>query len=159
MQSGNEDLFIRPATSKDVSSILNCLKEAFGPYQQAYTREAFSDTILDTKSVERRMKEMQLFVAVTGGKVVGTIGCKAKPPEGHLRGMAVLPASQGTAVAAKLLRVAEDELRRRSCSFVTLDTTELLKRAGRFYEKHGYAVSGNVTDFFGMALIEYKKQL
>ncbi len=29
----------------------------------------------------------------------------------------------------------------------------------RFYEKHGYRRSGRITDFFGMALHEYGKEL
>jgi hypothetical protein len=42
---------------------------------------------------------------------------------------------------------------------VSLDTTEPLRRAMRFYERNGYQRSGKVTDFFGMTLIEYIKEL
>jgi hypothetical protein len=34
-----------------------------------------------------------------------------------------------------------------------------LDRARKFYEKNGYTRTGDVGDFFGMALIEYVKQL
>ena len=54
---------------------------------------------------------------------------------------------------------AESELSSMKCSRVTLDTTEPLQRAVCFYEKHGYRPSGRVTDFFGMPLHEYVKQL
>ena len=73
--------------------------------------------------------------------------------------MAVLPAWQGAGVAALLLDAAERELRAQHCSRVTLDTTEPLQRATRFYEKHGYRASGRVSDFFGMPLYEYAKVL
>jgi hypothetical protein len=42
---------------------------------------------------------------------------------------------------------------------VTLDTTEPLHKAMRFYGKHGYVPSGRATDFFGMPLHEYVKLL
>jgi DNA-binding transcriptional MerR regulator len=42
---------------------------------------------------------------------------------------------------------------------VTLDTTEPLTRAIRFYERQGYSPSGRVTDFYGMKLYEYRKAL
>ena len=45
----------------------------------------------------------------------------------------------------------------KGCSLVTLDTTEPLERATRFYEKHGYRLSGRVSEFFGMPLFEYVK--
>jgi GNAT superfamily N-acetyltransferase len=71
--------------------------------------------------------------------------------------MAVLLAWQGQGIAAMLLTAAESELRKRRCARITLDTTEPLARAMRFYEKYGYRRSGRVTDFFGMPLVEYVK--
>jgi ribosomal protein S18 acetylase RimI-like enzyme len=94
------------------------------------------------------------------GQVVGTIACGVSSPgEGHLRGMAVLPEFQGCGVADELLAAAEDELRTRACSRITLDTTGPLLRAMHFYAKHGYIRTGKVNDFFGMPLIEYAKSL
>jgi GNAT superfamily N-acetyltransferase len=104
---------------------------------------------------------MSIFVAVNdAGEIIGTIGCNVMGKgEGHLRGMAVLPTWQGAGVADELLQCAESELRRRGCERVTLDTTAPLKRAARFYEKHGYGATGKVADFFGMPLYEYAKPL
>ena len=73
--------------------------------------------------------------------------------------MAVLPGYQGSGIAGQLLQAAEDELAAGKCWRVTLDTTGPLLRAMRFYEKHGYRVSGKTTDFFGMPLHEYLKDL
>ena len=92
--------------------------------------------------------------------VAGTIACNVvRAEEGHLRGMGVLPALRGAGMAAQLLSRAESELRSRGCTRITLDTTEPLQRAMRFYERHGYRRSGKVSDFFGMPLIEYQKIL
>jgi GNAT superfamily N-acetyltransferase len=79
--------------------------------------------------------------------------------EGHLRGMAVLPGWQGTGVADRLLAEIEAHLKRQGCTRITLDTTEPLERAMRFYERHGYSRSGRISDFFGMRLLEYHKYL
>jgi enoyl-CoA hydratase/carnithine racemase len=50
-------------------------------------------------------------------------------------------------------------LRALNCKRVTLDTTEPLTRAIRFYERNGFRQSGRVSDFFGMKLIEYVKEI
>lgn len=151
---------IRRAQAKNGSAILACLESAFAPYRDRYTPQAFADTVLDEENVQRRLREMTLFVAVSGDEVVGTIGCAVKSAaRGHLRGMAVAPAWQGEGVAAALLEAAETELRRCGCSRVTLNTTEPLARAVGFYKKHGYAATGEVRDFFGMNLYEYGKPL
>ena len=152
---------VRRATSADAAAILQCLSVAFAPYRDRYTAAAYADTVLSSETIRERMASMALFVAVTdNGEIVGTIGCQViSPVEGHLRGMAVLPAWQGCGIAAGLLVAAESDLRNQHCARITLDTTEPLEPAMRFYEKHGYRRSGKVMDFFGMPLFEYVKIL
>jgi len=151
---------IRKATAEDAGAILTCLAAAFEPYRQQYTPAAFADTVLTRESVRQRLSTMCLFVAVAAGHVVGTVGCQALGHgEGHLRGMAVLPEWQAKGVALRLLQAAETELRHNQCQRVTLDTTEPLQRAVRFYTRHGFSPSGRVSDFFGMPLYEYVKLL
>ena len=139
--------------------ILACLAAAFAPYRERYTAEAYRDTVLTADTVAERLREMCVWVAVVEETIAGTIGCRANGAEGHLRGMAVLPEWQGRGLAVALLQMAEGELRRSGCRRVTLDTTEPLERAARFYERHGYAASVRVADFFGMRLVEYGKGL
>jgi GNAT superfamily N-acetyltransferase len=154
------DLTIRSATSDDASAVLACLHEAFEPYRQFYSAEGFRDTTLDHATVHERLREMRVLVGVTkAGEVVGTVGGSANGAEGHIRGMAVRPQWGGAGVAQRLLDAIEAELRVCGCIRVTLDTTEPLQRAMRFYERNNYLRSGKVGDFFGMPLIEYAKLL
>ena len=152
---------IRPGTAADAAGIAACLRRAFEPYQQRYTAEAYRATVLTAAGVVERMQTMTTFVARTGdGAIVGTVAAEAmQEATGHLRGMAVDPSSQGAGVADLLLEAAEQHLRSRGCSRVTLDTTAPLTRAIRFYERQGYRPSGHVGTYFGMQLFEYVKQL
>ena len=150
---------IRRAASNDGEAIVACLAAAFAPYSNRYTPAAFMDTVLDPRLVQHRLREMCVFVAVSEGNVVGTVACAASGEEGHLRGMAVLPDWQGSGVASALLQAAEAEIRNQRCTRVTLDTTEPLARAMRFYARHGFTLSGRVSDFFGMPLHEWVKFL
>jgi ribosomal protein S18 acetylase RimI-like enzyme len=154
-------LAIRLANESDIGGILACLRSAFEPYESSYTPAAYEDTVLTQKSLHVRLKAMSIFVAVTEtGEIVGTIACQVLGKgEGHLRGMAVDPQWHGRGVAQGLLERAESELRTRKCERVTLDTTEYLKRAIHFYERNGYRTSGKVSDFFGMPIHEFFKDL
>ena len=136
------------------------MRAAFEPYRTQYTPAAYDDTVMDAEAARKRIETMQVLVARSDeGTVVGTIGAAVRGPEGHIRGMAVVPAAQGTAVADLLMKSMEGELFAAGCSFVTLDTTAPLVRAIRFYERHGYVRSGAVSDFFGMVLYEFRKEL
>jgi len=150
---------IRRADSNDGEAIVACLAAAFAPYCNSYTPAAFADTVLDPGLVRHRLREMCVFVAVSEGNVVGTVACTARGEEGHLRGMAVLPDWQGSGVASALLQAAEAEIRNKRCKRVTLNTTEPLARAIRFYARHAFTRSGRVSDFFGMPLHEWVKFL
>jgi len=160
-EAAQNPISIRKATLADAEAILTCLHEAFQPYRQQYTREGYLDTVLTAETIQTRMAIMTFFVAIHGdSEIVGTVACNVvSPGEGHLRGMAVRPAWHGHGIAQQLLDAAETELRQRHCGRVTLDTTEPLKRAIRFYEKNGFRATGKVADFFGMPLFEYEKRL
>lgn len=151
---------IRQAISQDSEAVLRCLHEAFEPYRSLYSVEGFRDTTLDSETVQRRLGEMRVLIAVDANEeAVGTVGATADGSEGHLRGMAVRPQWAGSGAAQQLLDAVEAELRSRGCTRVTLDTTEPLQRAMRFYERNGYRRTGHVGDFLGMLLIEYAKNL
>jgi ribosomal protein S18 acetylase RimI-like enzyme len=161
VSEGGTKVAIRGATSKDAPGILECLSAAFAEYRQAYAPSAFLDTVLTPETIEERLAKMAVFVAVNdSNQVIGTIACQVVgQDEGHLRGMAVLPAWHGAGVASQLLQRGESELRSKNCTKVTLDTTAPLTRAMRFYERNGYRRSGKIADFFGMPLFEYHKSL
>jgi GNAT superfamily N-acetyltransferase len=152
---------LRNAIDADCAAVLECLGSAFAPYRESYTAEAFADTVLNPDAFRQRLSEMSVVVATNpSGEVVGTIAYKVLDGgEGHLRGMAVCPQWRGTGLSAALLETAENELRKAGCKTVTLDTTEPLKRALRFYEKNGYRPTGKVASFFGMPLFEYSKSI
>ena len=152
---------IRKAMERDADGILECLRVAFDPYRSRYTAEGFQDSTLTSETLRQRMKTMSILVATDDtGEIVGTVACNVSAPEeGHLRGMAVIPRWQGCGLAQQLLAAVEAELRARGCRRATLDTTEPLQRAIRFYERNGYRLSGKVGDFFGMPLYEYVKVL
>jgi len=153
------EILIRAAEPEDAIGTLQCLAKAFEPYRAQYTTGAFADTVLDQASLEQRMRRMHVLVAVSVKQIAGTVAGSAENGEGHLRGMAVLPMWRGTGLAGALLAAIESWLRSRACRRVTLDTTLPLSPAIRFYEKNGYKKSGQVSDFFGMPLVEYVKEL
>jgi GNAT superfamily N-acetyltransferase len=150
---------IRPALEADQAGVLHCLAVAFAPYRGGYTAQAFAGTVLDSAGYRQRLQKMHMLVADSGPEIAGTVAGEFTGTQGHLRGMAVLPEWKGTGLAARLLSTIENWLRTQGCTRVTLDTTCPLKAAISFYEKSGYRDSGNTSDFFGMPLLEYVKQL
>jgi N-acetylglutamate synthase-like GNAT family acetyltransferase len=156
-----DSITIRAASSDDCGGILDCLALAFAPYREAYTPAAFLDTVLTPETILGRMAQMSIFVAAAeSGEIVGTIACRVMDGgRGHLRGMAVRPEWHGSGISTRLLKRAEEELFRAGCTTITLNTTEPLKRASHFYEKHGFRPTGKLGSLFGMSLFEYSKLL
>jgi GNAT superfamily N-acetyltransferase len=152
---------IRKATEDDIPRLLDCLQVVFAPYRDSYTPGAFLDTVLTETTARERLRAMAVFVAVDpSDTVVGTVAAaRVSASEGHLRGMAVRPEAQGSGVATELLHRALGYLASIGCRRVTLGTTAPLVRASRFYERNGFHRSGRMTDFHGMELHEYVREL
>jgi N-acetylglutamate synthase-like GNAT family acetyltransferase len=157
-----KDYKIRKAVPKDAKGIHEVLLEAFSAFRDYYSLEGFNDTVMSEKAVLIRMKEMTIYVAVDrNNNIIGTIGWqKIDNNEAHIRGMAVHPKWQGkNGPATTLLQTVENEVITEECFCLTLDTTEVLKRAGSFYKKHGFNLTGKTGDFFGSKIYEYVKYL
>ena len=152
---------IRKARLEDAGEILACLAGAFAPYRVSYSPAGFADTVLTERALRQRFREMTVLVAVDqSGEVIGTIAYKvAERGHGHVRGMAVGPPWQGSGVAKSLLDRAESDLRKLRCNIMTLGTTKPLERAIRFYEKNGFHATGEMSVFFGMDLVSYRKDI
>jgi GNAT superfamily N-acetyltransferase len=59
----------------------------------------------------------------------------------------VVADQRGCGLGSRVLQSAETEARRRVCHSAYLDTFDF--QAGRFYERHGYRVVGELTGFPG----------
>jgi GNAT superfamily N-acetyltransferase len=153
------EIVIRAAGRGDEEGILRCLAAAFEPYRAEYTPEAYADTLLDQASLKKRLQHMHVLVAAASERIVGTVASSLVNGEGHLRGMAVSADWRGTGLSAQLLQAIETWLVDNGCKRVTLDTTLPLQTAIKFYEKNGYRRSGRVSDFYGMPLVEYLKEI
>jgi predicted N-acetyltransferase YhbS len=69
---------IRNATSADCAGVQACLHSAFAPFKSQYTPGAYNDTVLNLTTLQERLREMAVFVAVAdSGEVIGTISCNA----------------------------------------------------------------------------------
>ena len=151
---------VRRASARDREGILLCLRAAFGEFASQYTDGAFAATVLTPESLANRLSTMMVWVAAIGDEIIGTVTAAiADKAEGHLRGMAVDPRFQKRGVAGELLNAAIAELRGRGCQRVTLNTTDPLAAAIRFYESNGFRATGRSSDFFGMTLREYARAL
>ncbi len=153
---------IRIAKYRDAKEIHKVILSAFEEYRHFYTPEGFADTVMSEEAVKERMEKMNLYVAVDHNRmIIGTIGWqKISENEAHLRGMAIIPDKQGNdSPAAPLLKIVEDDARSKGCNILTLDTTNILKRAQNFYKKHGFEETGKTDDFFGSIIYEYAKKL
>ena len=158
----DRDYSIRRAILNDAKGIYEVLLAAFEEYRQYYTPEGFGDTVMAEEVVRERMGKMILYVAVDQKKkIIGTIGWqKINNKEGHIRGMAVHPKWQGkNSPSTALLEVVEKDAQSRGCTFLTLDTTTVLKRAQNFYKKQGFKETGKTGNFFGSTIYEFAKEI
>ena len=101
-------------------------------------------------------KEMTTVAGWVDGKLMGLLVC-SKQPDGRAEIEAIhsLPESWGTGLGAAMLDFA---LRGRSAGLWAFEEN---RRARRFYEKHGFAFTGErrISEFDGAVEVRYERML
>ncbi len=86
-----------------------------------------------------------MFVALSGGKVVGTIMAGYDGHRGWLYSLAVLPEHRGKGTGSALVRHAEQILHTHGCLKINLQILESNSPVLSFYESLGYRIEPRVS--------------
>jgi hypothetical protein len=68
-----DDVRNREATAEDSPLVVSILHSAFAEYEHLYTAQAFAATVLDEERVRKRLDEGPAWLALRGGRAVGTV--------------------------------------------------------------------------------------
>ena len=101
-------------------------------------------------------KEMTTLTGWVDGKLMGLLVCSEQPDgRAEIEAIHSLPESWGTGLGAAMLAFA---LRGRSAGLWAFEEN---RRARRFYEKHGFAFTGErrISEFDGAVEVRYERML
>ena len=145
----DQDFTIRPADVRDAAGIgfVHCRG-----WQTAYAG-LLPETILQGMSPEKSAARFRqegcrdTLVAEQNGRVVGFCGYGGwrddpDPDEGEIIGLYVLPECQRQGIGGALMKAALAELAAWGCRAVSLWVLQGNDRAARFYERQGFARTG-----------------
>lgn len=151
---------IRRATAADVEAVVVVLGDAFLESKPLYTKTAFAETTPGPDTLRRRLDEGPVWVAVSQGKIVGTISAVEKPSGVYVRSTAVLPSARGNRITELLLREVESFAINCRTNRLVLSTTPFLHAAIHLYEKFGFhRTSEPPHDLFNTPLFTMEKKL
>lgn len=151
----------RLAIPGDEAIIASLIFEAFLPFRDQYTPDAFDYTAASAERISDRFAEGPMWLAYIDGEAVGTVSGLAEEERFYIRSMAVKPSAQGKQVGQKLLDVLESHSREAGFEKLYLYTTFVLPGARPLYEKNGFYVVRETTpeEWFDMGGLEMEKKL
>lgn len=133
-----DNVGIRLATPDDSAAISEVLRDAFGPFREIYSTEAFPVVTPGAEEIEKRFEEGPQWVAVDDENVVGTVSVTFEPEGLYIRSMAVRPSEQGRGIGHKLLDAIDDYAADGDVKRIFLYTTYFVPGAKELYEKHDF---------------------
>jgi GNAT superfamily N-acetyltransferase len=160
---------MRPFTERDAAQVrqlfitVNRLLSPpdLGDAFEAYIERALTEEI-DRIPAYYGERDGGFWVAVKRDKVVGTFGLeRASDDAMELRRMYVDPSARRRGIARRMLRLAEDECRRRNVSRLQLSTAEIQQAALALYRNAGYrsvreeTVAGLSNKTVGSGILRY----
>ena len=157
-----DDIIIRSAVLHEADMIHKILVDAFSPYKEYYTRQAYNITVCSPEEIGRRIadKTTDVLVALRDGQIAGTAALHYEElGRLYLSSMAVDPATQGKGVGYYLLKAVEERARDKGCFTISLECCEFLKMAIGLYKRMGYERTGRKRPYHGVEVFEMQKQL
>ena len=148
------NISIRLASLEDAPGITATVCEAYVHYIERIGKQP-GPMLRDYASI---IETDQVHVAVSGGRIVGTMTLKITPDGYFLENVAVRPEIKGTGVGKQLLQLAELEARRQGYDSIYLSTHELMTENRTLYARIGYVefeqrvVNGYSRVFFRKSL-------
>jgi ribosomal protein S18 acetylase RimI-like enzyme len=127
-------------------------------------------TYQDVATTGKRISQGVTFVAVLGGKLVGTIiftrpehtnipRGKPIPLAGKLNQLGVEPKLQGMGIGKRLFVHAEEYAKAKGVSALVLDTAEPATHLIKWYERMGYQfveyVQWDITNYRSVVMVKY----
>jgi GNAT superfamily N-acetyltransferase len=143
---------IRPTTPDDTPTLVELVRGTgvFKPLEVDTLGEVLADY-----HAENREEGHRCATGVDGDRVLGFVYFAPAPmTEGswHLWWIAVEKSLQDRGTGARLLRYAEDEIRRADGRVLFIETSSLLhyEPTRRFYLKHDYELAATLRDFYAV---------
>lgn len=155
----NPTLLVRSAHPGDAGSIATTLREAFAEFEAQYTPEGFAATTPSAAQIATRFDEGPVWVAESGGLVVGTGAAVRRGDALYIRSMAVHPGARGQRIGARLLETIEAFAVATGHRRLVLSTTPFLEAAIALYQRAGFQPTGGRSDLHGTPLLEMDKSL
>ncbi len=154
-------LDVRLAVPGDEEMIASLILEAFLPFKDEYTPDAFEYTAATAGRIADRFREGPMWIAYTGGEPVGTVSGLPEEERYYIRSMAVRPDSQARGIGQRLLEALEIDARARGYKKLYLYTTFVLPAARKLYEKNGFHILRETPpeEWFEMGGLEMEKEL
>jgi ribosomal protein S18 acetylase RimI-like enzyme len=160
-KASGREVGIRLAEPGEEGIISSLIFEAFAPFREHYTPDAFDYTAASADRIRERFAEGPNWLAFLENEPVGTVS--GLPEEGrfYIRSMAIKPTVQRGGIGQKLLDTIENFAREAGYTTLYLYTTHVLPGAKRLYEKNGFYIVRETApeEWYGMGGIEMEKAL
>lgn len=141
-----ESVAVREVTSEDVPAVIELVTQVLGEFGIAFGRGSATDAeLVGLPDVYRDAGGAFWVACDRGGRLVGTAGVFPLEVRGEsaatifeLRKMYLAKEARGLGVGKRLLERAIDFCRGVGAQAIVLDTTDQMKQAIAFYERHGF---------------------
>ena len=159
--SERDGLIVRRAEPREAKAVAALILEAFSPFRDDYTPDAFAYTTPPVEIVRGRFSEGPILSAFKNGEMVGTVSGLPEPDRFYIRSMAVKPNAQRLGIGQRLLEALEGLAREAGYKKLYLYTTFVLPGARRLYERNGFYVLRETTpeEWCSMGGLEMEKLL
>lgn len=148
------DIELTRIQDSDIAETVALINHAF-----LYQQEAKGEPRTNPTHLRSRIKETEFYVAKENGKIVGCVYIEPSGNSLHFGLLVVADNQKGSGLAPAMLKAIEDFAIAKQYKNIGLAYVSVAPWLKKYYEKHGYVSSGEITEWGTIDMIWMHKDL
>ena len=149
-----KDLELRHAQDADIDQLVEIINEAY-----SYQDEAKGEPRTSAAKLHARIKEVEFYVLVRDGALIGCVYLESKATMLHFGLLTLTKENRGLQIGSVLVEAIENFAVENGYSGLELDYMSLAPWLKTYYERYGFELTGEVTEWGTINLIRMSKSL
>ncbi len=141
-------------SESEIEAIVELINDAY-----SYQNEAKGEPRINKEKLRQRVASSQFYVVMNDSQVAGCVYTELARRYLHFGLLTVAPSLRGTGLGTAIMLAIEEYARDLNCEAIELDYMSLAPWLKPYYEKYGYAETGETTHWGTIDLIRMIKSL
>jgi N-acetylglutamate synthase-like GNAT family acetyltransferase len=149
-----KDFSLRSTLKSDINDLVEIINAAY-----SYQDQAKGEPRTNTNHLQKRINETDFYTVLHTERVIGCVYLEPKGSALHFGLLTLIPDFRGKGIAESIINSIDAYAKNNDFETINLDYMSLAPWLKKYYEKHGFLETGEVTVWGSIDLVRMQKKV